>query len=74
MTREPRKTPSGCLAPRQITGLEQLGWIFTMTGPNEWDWIKFGVNGRQEARGGDATWKRDLRAVTSIFMASVPHD
>jgi hypothetical protein len=48
------------LTAAQITALEKLGWTFMMTGPNEWDWIKFGKDDRSTARGGDETWARDM--------------
>jgi hypothetical protein len=55
---EPVKT----LTAAQLTALEKDGWTFVMTGPNEWDWIKF-KNDRRIAVGGDETWARDMAEV-----------
>jgi hypothetical protein len=58
------------LTGAQIAGLEKLGWTFGMTGPNEWDWIKFrGDLSSQRAmvaRGGDEIWARDVKAVCRV--------
>lgn len=54
------------LTAAQITALEKRGWTFMMTGPSEWDWIKFSPPGPLQseiARGGDETWARDIAAI-----------
>lgn len=47
--------------------LKQRGWDFFMTGPDEWDWLKFvDDNSPAIARGGDKTWCADLLWATAI--------
>ncbi len=40
--------------------MEALGWVFSITGPNEGEWVKFEKGGCVVARQGSATWRMDL--------------
>lgn len=51
------------LTREQVLYLKTMGWDFYSTGSNEWDWIKFHMDGTQFARGGDAVWDADVATV-----------
>jgi hypothetical protein len=40
--------------------LEELGWRYSITSPNEGEWCKFEKSGCLIARQGSATWRMDL--------------
>ncbi len=48
------------MTPSQLEALNNLGWAYLPTGPDEWDWIKTDGHGKVIARGGDKVWAADV--------------
>lgn len=55
------RKPSARPPDVNLDKLRSCGWDFYMTGPNEWQWLKFDDQFCTAVQG-DATWVRDVRA------------
>ena len=44
-----------------IPYLEELGWSFVPTGPEEWTWLLFDEDGLVSAQQGDRVWSHDVK-------------
>ncbi len=51
-----------------MADLKRLGWDFFMTGPNEWQWIRFNASGRLVAVQGDPNWSSDLQMIHELKL------
>jgi hypothetical protein len=51
-----------------MASLKLLGWDFYMTGPNEWQWIRFNAAGRTVAVQGDEYWSNDLKLIEAVRL------
>lgn len=45
-----------------MVALQNCGWSFYQTGPDEWGWLKFDGDGKCIGQQGDQTWIDDLVA------------
>jgi hypothetical protein len=57
------------LLKEEMVWLESLGWEFMPTGPNEWEWLKFDIDGNVVvAQQGSAEWCRDLQSASRAVV------
>ena len=60
------------LSDEAVNALRRMGWDFVPTGPNEWDWLKFGRHEQVIATGGDRVWALDVVKAEMTEAGDVP--
>lgn len=59
------------MAEDTMASMKLLGWEFYMTGPNEWQWMRFAPNGLCISVQCDPAWASDLQMIHELKQRKI---